>query len=80
MRADAYGHGLELIAPVARDLGFELVAAGPVSDTVGVGHVLGFAAVWQVATVFLTLAVPSVRGVRAPDRTAAPMSALQPQE
>jgi MFS family permease len=57
-----------------------LVAAGPLSGVFGVGHVLGFAAVWQVATVMLTLAVPSVRGVRAPDRHMVTMSGLQPQD
>ena len=31
-RADAYGHGLELIAPVARDLGIEVLTAGPLDD------------------------------------------------
>jgi alanine racemase len=31
-RADAYGHGLELIVPVARDLGIEVLTAGPLDD------------------------------------------------
>lgn len=57
-----------------------LVAAGPVSGVFGVGHVLAFAAVWQVVTVMVTLAVPSVRGVRAPDRRMVVMSDLADQE
>jgi hypothetical protein len=66
-----------------------LVAAGPVAAALGIGTVLGFAAVWQVVTALLTLAVPSVRGVRAPDtsdtsdtsdRHGSHPSALQPQD
>ncbi|WP_084517803.1 MFS transporter [Microtetraspora niveoalba] len=38
-----------------------LAAAGPVASVVGVAAVLGFGAVWQVATSALVLAVPAVR-------------------
>jgi MFS family permease len=41
-----------------------LAAAGPIGSTVGVTHVLAFSAVWQLATVALTLLVPSIRNIR----------------
>lgn len=41
-----------------------LAAAGPVGSTVGVTHLLAFSAVWQLASVALTLLVPSVRQIR----------------
>ncbi|MCC5574743.1 MFS transporter [Microtetraspora sp. AC03309] len=53
-----------------------LAAAGPVASAVGVAAVLGFGAVWQVATSAFVLAVPAVRrleshGSREEDLTAA---------
>jgi MFS family permease len=42
-----------------------LAAAGPVAATVGSAAVLGFGALWQVATCVMVLAVPDVRRLRA---------------
>jgi hypothetical protein len=41
-----------------------LAAAGPVGSAVGVTRVLAFSAAWQVASVALTLLVPSIRSIR----------------